>query len=214
MAHSVWYGAIVRGDVNHITIGENSSIGDRAVVHVAKIQGDAPTHIGNNVSIGAGALVHAATLKDSCVIGDAAQILDGSIVESNTMIAPASVVTPGTTVAAGELWAGSPAKKVRALTEAEMADIVTMAKETSNLAAIHAYEHTKDFRQLAEEEEDVYVQEHYKDPAHLSPRKWRDPDDVLGQGAPGRIFRSTLSHPYEGYEGGAAVASYKPPKKD
>lgn len=194
--------------MNHITIGENSSIGDRAVVHVAKIQGNAPTHIGNNVSIGAGALVHAATLKDSCVIGDAAQILDGSIVESNTMIAPASVVTPGTTVASGELWAGSPAKKVRALTDAEMSDILALATETSNLAAIHAFEHSKDFEQLAEEEEDVYVQEHFKDPAHPSPAK-RDLDDVLGQGAPGRIFRSTLSHPFEGYKGGAAVARKK-----
>jgi gamma-carbonic anhydrase len=125
-ASSVWYGAIVRGDVNHVKIGNASSIGDRAVVHVAKIQGDAPTVIGNHVTVSAGALVHAATLKDSVVVGEMAQVLDGATVESNSIVAPASIVTPGTTVGSGELWAGAPAKKVRALTEEEKIGIVTL----------------------------------------------------------------------------------------
>ena len=127
-ASSVWYGAIVRGDVNHVKIGTASSIGDRAVVHVAKIQGDSPTIIGDHVTISAGALVHAATLKDSVVIGEMAQVLDGAVVESNSIVAPASVVTPGTTVKSGELWAGTPAKKVRELTEEEKIGIVTLGK--------------------------------------------------------------------------------------
>ena len=192
---------MVRGDVNTITVGDNSSIGDRAVVHVAKIQGDFPTHIGSNVTIGAGAIVHAATVKDACIIGEAAQVLDGSVVESHSIVAPAAVVTPGTTIASGELWSGSPAKKERALTAEEMAQILAQAHETADLAAVHAYEHTKDYKQVVEEEEDVYSQEHMKDPANPSPPT-KDHNDVLGQGGPGRIFRSTLSHPFEGYKGG------------
>jgi carbonic anhydrase/acetyltransferase-like protein (isoleucine patch superfamily) len=112
--------------VNHVTIGRASSVGDRAVVHVAKIQGDSPSVIGNHVTISAGALVHAATLKDSVIIGEIAQVLDGAIVESHSIVGPASVVTPGTVVASGELWAGTPAKKVRELTEEEKVQIVTL----------------------------------------------------------------------------------------
>lgn len=185
--------------MNTVTIGDRVSIGDRAVVHVAKIQGDFPTAIGNDVIIGAGALVHAATLKDACWIGESAQVLDGAVVESKAMVGPASVVTPGTTVASGELWAGSPAKKVRALTEEEMAYIPAVALETADLASVHVLEHAKDYKQVLEEEEDVYKQEHMKDPNAFKP-ELKDTTDVLGQGQPGRIFRSTLSHPYEGWK--------------
>jgi gamma-carbonic anhydrase len=193
----VWYGAILRGDVNKVTIGDKTSIGDRAVVHVAKIQGDFPTSIGNFVTIGAGALVHAATLKDSVVIGESAQVLDGSVVESNSIVAPSSVVTPGTTVTGG-LWAGSPARMVRALTEAEIASIAERASDTVLLASKHAVENAKDYKQILEEEELADI-EMYMDES--APRKEaRDPSDVLGQGHPGRIFRSILSHPEEAHK--------------
>ena len=75
---SVWYGATVRGDVNNVKIGSKTSIGDRAVVHVAKIQGDLPTKIGDNVTIGAGAIVHAFTIDDLVVVGESAQVMDGA----------------------------------------------------------------------------------------------------------------------------------------
>lgn len=192
---SVWYGAVVRGDVNKVTVGGASSIGDRAVVHVAKIQGDFPTHIGNHVTIGAGALVHAATLKDACVIGESAQVLDGSVVESQSIVAPSSVVTPGTTVASGELWAGSPAKKIRVLTEEEKAAIVEQAIATSELANLHAIENAKDYKQILEEEELADIEEYLDESAPRKP--YHDAGDVQGQGYPGRIFRSTLSHPEE-----------------
>lgn len=179
-------------------MGENTSIGDRAVVHVAKIQGDFSTHIGNNVTIGSGALVHAATLQDACVIGEAAQVLDGSIVESNSIVAPAAIVTPGTTVKSGELWGGSPAKKVRALSEEEIAAILTQATESNALAMVHAYECSKDYAQIVEEEEALDIEEYLEEGA---PRKAeRDPSDVLKQGHPGRIFRSTLTHPEEAFK--------------
>ena len=194
---SVWYGATVRGDVNKVTVGSKTSIGDRAVVHVAKIQGDRPTFIGDNVTIGAGAIIHACNIDDFVVIGEMAQVLDGATVGSNSVIAPGSVVTPGTKVPSGELWSGSPAKKVRALTSEEIASIAETAHDTLELAYLHAVENSKDYRQLVTEEEDRLDRFLRGDDAWFDPNQ-PDPNDVLGQGAPGRIFNSTLTHPEEG----------------
>uniref|UniRef100_A0A7S4QM24 Gamma carbonic anhydrase n=3 Tax=Ditylum brightwellii TaxID=49249 RepID=A0A7S4QM24_9STRA len=193
---SIWYGATVRGDVNHVVIGDNSSIGDRAVIHVAKIQGDSPTVIGNNDTIGPGAIVHAATLGDSCVVGASAQVLDGATVQEGAYVAPGAVVTPGTTVPAGQYWAGSPAKMVRSLSDEELATIVNSANETTQLASLHAGECAKDLAQLVADEE-KYLDDLERDPEYFQPTGV-DEDDVLGQGQPGRIFNTTLSHPEEG----------------
>ena len=96
--------------MNKVSIGDNSSIGDRAVVHVAGIAGDYPTIIGNNVTIGPGAIIHACTLKDNCLIGASATILDGAVVKSQSIVAPGSLVTAKTIVPSKALFAGSPAK--------------------------------------------------------------------------------------------------------
>lgn len=194
---SVWYGATVRGDVNKVTVGSKTSIGDRAVVHVAKIQGDRPTLIGDHVTVGAGAVVHACTIKDFVIVGESAQVLDGSTVESNSIISPGAVVPPGTTVPSGELWAGSPAKKVRALTSTEIASIAESAHDVLELAYLHSVENSKDYQQLKLEEEDRLDKEMRGDEAWHDPTK-PDPNDVLGQGVPGRIFNSTLTNPEEG----------------
>jgi len=193
---SVWYGATVRGDVNTLKIGSKTSVGDRAVVHVAKIQGDNPTYIGDNVTIGAGAIVHACTIEDLVVIGESAQIMDGASVSTNSIIAPASIVTPGTKVPSGELWSGSPAKKVRSLTADEIASISESAHDTLELAYLHAVENSKDYKQLIEEDEDR-LDRKLRKKAWFDPNI-PDPDDVLGQGVPGRIFNSTLTNPEEG----------------
>jgi len=193
---SVWYGATVRGDVNTVKIGTKTSIGDRAVVHVAKIQGDHPTNIGSNVTIGAGAIVHACTIEDLVMIGESAQIMDGATVCTNSVVSPSSIVTPGTKVSSGELWSGSPAKKVRALTSEEIASISESAHDTLELAYLHAVENSKDYKQLIEEEEDRLDRKLRKN-AWFDPNI-PDPDDVLGQGVPGRIFNSTLTNPEEG----------------
>lgn len=191
---SVWYGAIVRGDVNSVKIGEGSSIGDRAVVHVAKIQGDFPTVIGNHVTISAGALVHAATLEDGVVIGESAQILDGAVVKTNSIVSPGSIMTAGTKTAEGELWAGVPATKVRALTEEEIALAKATAFETIELASLHDLELSKDYKQVSEDEQEELVIEHTEDPA--TPKATPSSQyEVLNQGSPGQIFRSTLTHP-------------------
>lgn len=171
---------------------------DRAVIHVAKIQGDLATTIGNNVTIGAGALVHAATLKDLCVIGESAQVLDGAVVESNSIVDAGAVVTPGTVVPSGELWGGTPAKKIRDLTAEEIATIPQKARDSLKLAAMHAIENSKDYKTVKEEEEWLDFldgteedDEHRKEPP-------KDLDNIQGAGQPGRIFNSTLTHPEEG----------------
>ena len=166
------------------------------MVHVAKIQGNYSTSIGSNVTVGPGALIHAATVKDSCIVGPSAQILDGSVVETHSMIAPGAIVTPGTTVPSGELWAGSPAKKVRALTPDEIAAIAETATDKAELASLHAFECSKDYKQLAEDEEEYYDRE-IRDEDYWCREDFQN-GDVLGQGPPGRIFNSTLTHPEEG----------------
>lgn len=194
---SVWYGATVRGDVHKVVIGDNTSVGDRAVIHVAKIQGDFPSVIGSNVTIGPGAIVHAATLKDNCVVGPSAQVLDGAVVESNAIVAAGAVVTPGTTVKEGEYWAGSPAKMVRKVTAEELQVMSENALDTLELARMHALECSKDFEQLAKDDE-AYEDATTRDPDYWQPTNQPDPSDVLGQGSPGLIFDSALTNPEEG----------------
>jgi len=90
------------------------------MVHVAKLQGDAATHIGNKVTVGPNATIHACVLKDSCVVGAGASVLDNAVVETHAMIAPGSIVTMGVTVPSGQLWAGVPARYVRNLSDEEI----------------------------------------------------------------------------------------------
>lgn len=194
---SVWYGATVRGDVNSIKIGEHSSVGDRAVVHVAKIQGDHPTTIGDHVTVGPGAIVHAATLRDGSVVGPSAQVLDGAVVERDAVVGPGAVVTPGTVVGAGEYWAGSPAQKEREVTEAELAAARANAEDVLALARLHAIECDKDLAQLQADAE-AYEDATTRDPEYWQPTGEPPKDDVLGQGSPGLIFDSVLTNPEEG----------------
>jgi len=193
---SVWYGATVRGDGNKVSIGDNTSIGDRTVVHIAKIQGDFPTSIGSNVTIGANAIVHAATVKDSVLIGSGAQVLDGAIVGSNSIIEAGAVVTPGTKIPDGELWSGSPAKMVRKVTAEDLSSITNNAQDIMELAISHALECDKDFETIAKDAE-AYQDMMERADDYFQPSE-TDQDDVLEQGAPGRIFDTTLSHPEEG----------------
>jgi carbonic anhydrase/acetyltransferase-like protein (isoleucine patch superfamily) len=114
---SVWFNCVIRGDVHEIRIGERTNIQDGTVVHVTG--GKLGTYIGSDITIGHGAILHACTLEDSCFIGMGATILDGVVVESGAMVAAGAVVTPGKRVKSGELWAGNPAKLMRALSQPE-----------------------------------------------------------------------------------------------
>ncbi len=128
----IWFGCVLRGDVNEIRIGARTNIQDGTVIHVAsKGQG---TYIGNDITIGHMAVLHACTLDSSCFIGMKACVMDGAHVESGAMVAAGALVTPGKRVPSGQLWAGSPAKYVRDLTEAEIAGFATSAAHYADLA--------------------------------------------------------------------------------
>jgi gamma-carbonic anhydrase len=108
---SVWFSAVIRGDVHSIRIGNNVNVQDGAVIHATYKK--SPTNIGNNVSIAHGAIVHGCTVHDNVLIGMNAVVLDDAVVESNSIIAAGAVVTKGTVVPSGTVWAGSPARKIK-----------------------------------------------------------------------------------------------------
>jgi len=190
---SIWYGATVRGDVNTVTIGNNTNVGDRAVVHVAKIQGDLPTVIGNDVTIEAGAVIHACVIEDKSIIGSNAQVLDGAVVASNCIVGPGSVISPGTKLESGYYYSGIPATKTRALTKDEIASITSSAKDTAELALEHAWECSKDYKQIIDDEENH--QDAFERDDEIYSKDAGVDADVLDQGAPGMIFDTTLSRP-------------------
>ena len=110
---SIWFNAVVRGDVNSITIGNKVNIQDGAVIHCTYQK--AKTVIGNNVSIGHNAIVHGCTLENNVVVGMGAIVMDHSVVGKNSLIAAGAVVLENTRVEAGSVYAGVPAKKVKAV---------------------------------------------------------------------------------------------------
>lgn len=112
---SIWFSAVVRGDVNFIKIGDKVNIQDGAVIHGT--YKTAPTTIGNNVSIGHNALVHGCNIHDNVLIGMGSIVMDNCIIESNSIIAAGAVVTKNTIVKAGSIYAGVPAKKVKDISE-------------------------------------------------------------------------------------------------
>ena len=112
---SIWFGAVLRGDVHSIRIGNKVNIQDNATIHATYKK--SPTNIGNNVSIAHNAVIHECTIKDNVLIGMGAIVLDDAVVESNTIVAAGSVVTKGTVVESGWVYAGTPAKKMKQLGE-------------------------------------------------------------------------------------------------
>jgi gamma-carbonic anhydrase len=147
---SIWYGAVLRGDVNAIIVGDNTNIQDNVVVHVAKnaVKGPRPTIIGDNVTIGHGAIVHACVIGDNSLVGINATVMDGAKVEAGALIAAGATVAPGTVVPSGQIWAGSPARFLRALTEAEAGFVKASADNYALLAADHSDENCKQFEEL------------------------------------------------------------------
>lgn len=113
---SVWYNAVVRGDVNSITVGDRTNIQDGAVIH-GTFERHA-TIIGSDVSIGHNALVHGCTIGDRVLIGMGAIVMDGVVIGSGSMVAAGAVVLQGTQIESGMLYAGVPARPVRKMDEA------------------------------------------------------------------------------------------------
>ncbi|NNK86924.1 MAG: gamma carbonic anhydrase family protein [Flavobacteriaceae bacterium] len=108
---SVWFNAVIRGDVHYIKIGDKVNIQDGAVIHAT--YKTSPTNIGNNVSIGHNAIVHGCTVHDNVLIGMGSIVMDDCVIESNSIIAAGAVLTKNTRVESGSVYGGVPAKKIR-----------------------------------------------------------------------------------------------------
>ena len=119
---SIWFSAVVRGDVNSIKMGNKVNIQDGAVIHCTYQK--AATILGNNVSVGHNALVHGCTIHDNVLVGMGAIVMDRVVVESNSIIAAGAVVLEGTHIESGTIYAGVPAKKVKELNEEQTARLI------------------------------------------------------------------------------------------
>jgi len=108
---TVWFNAIVRGDVHSITIGDNTNIQDGAIIHCTYQK--AKTVIGSNVSVAHNAIVHGCTIDDDVLIGMGAIVMDDAVIGRESVIAAGAVVLPGTIVAPGSIYGGTPAKKIK-----------------------------------------------------------------------------------------------------
>jgi len=134
---SVWPMAVIRGDVNNIRIGQRSNIQDGTVVHVTHRYNDNPDGhaviIGDDVTVGHNVTVHGCTIEDRCLIGIGSTILDGAVIHSNVLLGAGSLVSEGKELESGYLYIGTPAKRIRELTDEEMAWFEYSAKHYQNL---------------------------------------------------------------------------------
>ena len=128
-----WFGCVLRGDLASIHVGALTNVQDGTVVHVSSVANGA-TWIGERVTIGHMALIHACRLEDRCFVGMKACVMDGAVVETGAWIAAGAVVTPGKRVKSGELWAGTPARLLRAVTAEEARYIETLPERYAELA--------------------------------------------------------------------------------
>ena len=112
---SIWFNAVIRGDVHYIKIGNKVNIQDGAVIHATYKK--SPTTIGNNVSIGHNAIVHGCTIHDNVLIGMGSIVMDDCVIESNSIIAAGAIVTKNTRVESGSIYAGIPAKKIKNISQ-------------------------------------------------------------------------------------------------
>lgn len=123
---SIWYNAVLRGDINRIVVGHHTNIQDNSVVHLAD---DYPCIVGNHVTVGHSAIVHACTIGDEVLVGMGATILDGAVIGEQCLIGANALVTVESEIPPGSLVLGSPAKVVRKLTTDERAKLKTWAEK-------------------------------------------------------------------------------------
>jgi carbonic anhydrase/acetyltransferase-like protein (isoleucine patch superfamily) len=153
---SVWYSSMCKGAVD---IGEMSSVGDRSII--------VDSVVGKCVSIGAGSILQSVTVGDESTVGLGCKMLAGSSLGSQSVLAAGSVLPAGTAVPSGEMWAGSPAKKVGVVDPEEVAGIVRTAEITAELAKVHMDEAWKNLS-LVEQEHDDYKRQMDRTPDVIS----------------------------------------------
>lgn len=132
---SLWFGTVVRGDVNTVRIGARTNLQDLTVVHVTA--GKHPTVVGDDVTVGHRAVLHGCTVKDRCLVGIGAIVLDGAVVGPDAMIGAGALVPPGMVVPSGKLVLGAPARVVRDLTPEEIASFRNSAARYVGYAATY-----------------------------------------------------------------------------
>ena len=130
---SIWFNAVVRGDVHSIRIGNNVNIQDGAIIHCTYQR--APVSIGNNVSIAHRAIIHGCTIHDNVLIGMGAIIMDGAIIHSNSIIAAGALIKEKTIVESGTVWAGLPAKRVKEIDQRLLEGEVNRISKNYNMYA-------------------------------------------------------------------------------
>jgi gamma-carbonic anhydrase len=134
---SIWFNAVLRGDVHYIRIGNHVNIQDGVIIHCTYRK--APVNIGNNVSIAHGAIIHGCTILDSVLVGMGAILMDHVMVESNTIIAAGALVTKGTVIEAHSVYAGTPARKIKSIdNELSEGEILRIANAYNMYAGWHS----------------------------------------------------------------------------
>jgi carbonic anhydrase/acetyltransferase-like protein (isoleucine patch superfamily) len=131
---SVWFGAVLRGDINRIVVGQRCNIQDNAVVHLAD---RFPCVLGNDVSVGHSAVVHACTVEDQVLVGIGAVILDGAVIGAQCIVGARALVPPAMKVPPGSLVVGAPAKVARQLTAKEKSELKDLAEKYVKVAAYY-----------------------------------------------------------------------------
>lgn len=134
----VWYGCVIRGDVNEIRIGKRTNIQDLTMIHCAE-QGQG-TYLGDDITVGHSAVLHACSIEDQAFIGIQACVMDDCIVERRAMVAAGALVTPGKIVKTNEVWAGKPAKKLRDINDKDLAFFEINRQRYARLAAEYMQE--------------------------------------------------------------------------
>ncbi len=129
---SIWFGVVIRGDVNHITIGKNTNIQDLSMIHVTHNSHEdkndgSPTLIGNNVTVGHCVTLHGCSIEDACLIGMSSTILDGAVIGTESIVAAGSLVTKNKVFPSRSMIMGNPAKVVRELSDDEVASLYKSA---------------------------------------------------------------------------------------
>ncbi len=130
---SIWFHCTLRGDISPIRVGARSNVQDGSILHISG--STMPCVIGDDVTIGHGAIVHAATIRDHAFVGMGAIVLDGAVIEERGMLAAGGLLSPGKVIGSGELWAGSPARLMRVMSEADLARYAGNAAHYVQLAA-------------------------------------------------------------------------------
>ena len=135
---NIWFGAVLRGDMHYIKIGNRTNIQDNSVVHVTT--GVSPTNIGNGVTVGHGAIIHGCTIEDDCLIGMGAILMDDAIIGAGSLIGAGALIPPNMKIPKNSLVVGSPGKVVRQVKGFEREMILERPQEYIDLASIYLNE--------------------------------------------------------------------------